>query len=459
FQVFFVSSTGRPPEKIGTDVGRSLYRPPAKMSPIGVREPFYWLLNSITRNRSVSRVRTLAKYVAVISTIWCVAFSIPFLAHFMYLKPKATSVEDNILEPYKGNILNTTSDERAKVISAYSKYERSWMVRWLFPKWQSATMRAKSRFTNFDLSEEIKRLDQVTGRFTQIVNDSALWPQLNPADLTLIQNTEHETLLAGLNAFHQGDETSELYTRSDRVLQLWELFTAYITSKGDSTSYATIQEQVQFNRRTYDRDLSAAEKALGDALAARLQVQAEKKQQKEIAKKAAVELDTYVKKINKNDSPAYRLGDAVAELRQLRKQLDPSVDGSSIAAINDYIDAADTWKKTRKYTFKVQSVPGQGHLHIEVTPKGQDPTWGELSQIIEGYDYSVNWKVGDNIHLALDTLGAPEEWGKTASARKILTGNYSLFNMDGEISFDNLGLKVSIEFSPPLAERLPELEK
>jgi len=55
FQIFFVSCTGAPPEKIGTDIGRSLYAPPPKMQPIGVKEPFYWLLNSMSATSGFPR--------------------------------------------------------------------------------------------------------------------------------------------------------------------------------------------------------------------------------------------------------------------------------------------------------------------------------------------------------------------------------------------------------------------
>ena len=53
FQIYFTSSIGQTPEKIGTDVGRSLYKPPMKISPIGVKAPFYWLLKSILQNRNI----------------------------------------------------------------------------------------------------------------------------------------------------------------------------------------------------------------------------------------------------------------------------------------------------------------------------------------------------------------------------------------------------------------------
>jgi hypothetical protein len=459
FQVFFVSNTGQTPEKIGTDVGRSVYKPPEKISPTGVKEPFYWLLKSIVRNRKISRLRSVAKYVAILTVIWLVVFSAPFLFHFKYLLPKATDAEGNIMEAYDGNIVNTTDDERTKIISAYSKYERSWTVKWLFPKFLAPSGRIRAEYGAFNLSGAISRLEQTIGRFQSIVEDSTLWPKLNPSDTTIIENDEHKALVADLEGFHQGEAGSELFARSERVLRYWELFAAYIAGRADSSALSAITEQVQFDARTFGKDISKAEEALGRALLNNLKARTEKKVKKEVAIKAAAQLDDKFAEINSNSSPAYRLGEAVTELKKLKAQLDPSVDAANIRAINRYLETAEEFTKKRKYTFKVESIPGDGHLHVEVVSPGQDPTWSKQSQTVQGFEYGVEWKVGDHIHIALDTLNAPENWGKTSSDKKILTEKYSMFNMDGEISFDNLRQKVVIRFIPPLVERLPELKK
>ena len=60
------------------------------------------------------------------------------------------------------------------------------------------------------------------------------------------------------------------------------------------------------------------------------------------------------------------------------------------------------------------------------------------------------------IYIALDTLGAPENWGRDASAKKILKGNYSIFDMDGEISFDNIGKKITISDTTVITGRMRE---
>ena len=459
FQIFFVSATGQTPAKIGTEVGRSVYQPPERISPIGVREPFNWLLRSIVRNRSVTRLRNIAKWVAAVSIIWTLLFSAPFLFHFQYLLPHATSVEDNILEGYGGNMYNTSSQERARIISAYGKYERSLTTKWFFPRFVAPAGRLRAKYGEFNLSEEIKKLDQVIGRFSAIVQDSALWPRLNPSDTTVIDNDEHKKLVADFERFHTGDSTGILFKRSGRMLGYWSLFHDFIRNREDSSYYNAIAEQVDFDARTLAAEQTSPEKALGTSLKENLRVRAERQVQRQVARRAATEIGDVIARINGNDDPEYRLGDAVTELRKLSNQLDPAVDGESIAMIRRYLQTAERFQKKHKYTYKVNAIPAHGHLHVEVTPNGKDPSWSEQSQIIEGFNYSLQWEAGDDIHLSLDTLNAPENWGKSASDKKILKSRFALFEMDGEVTFDNLGQTVSITFVPSLQEQLPELTK
>lgn len=459
FQIFFVSATGSSPQKIGTEVGRSVYQPPERMAPIGVKEPFDWLLRSIVRNRSITRLRKIAKYVATFSLIWILAFSAPYLFHFQYLLPHATSVEDNILEAYGDNMYNTSSQERARIMSAYGDYEHALTTRWLFPRFVAPAGRLRTKYGEFNLSEEIKRLDQVIERFSVIVQDSTLWPQLNPSDTTIIDNDEHKKLVGDLERFHTGDSTSVLFRRSDRSLSYWTLFHDFIRNRGDSSYYNAIAEQVDFDGRTLAAEQTSAEKDLGAALKSNLRVRADRQVQRQVARRASTEIGDVIQRINANEDPAYRLGDAVTELRRLRDQLDPTADAESIAMIRRYLQAAEKFESKQKYTYKVVAIPAHGHLHVEVTSNGQDPSWSEQSQIIEGFNYSLRWQAGDDIHVSLDTLGAPEAWGKTASDKKILKSRFALFQMDGEVTFDNLGQTVSVTFVPSLQEQLPKLTK
>jgi hypothetical protein len=457
FQIFFVSATGSEPQKIGTDVGRSIYKPPDRIAPIGVKRPMHWLLHSILRNRKISRLRKVAKYAALFSFLWCVVFSIPFAWHFMYLMPEAVNTEKNVLESYNGNMLNSTDRDRNKIINAYGDYERSRTVRWLFPRFEVPASRIREKYGDFDLAEAVKRLDGVIDRFTSVARDSSLWPKVNPSNDSLMLTPEHGKLLADLGAFHQGDDKALLYRRSDRVLQYWTLFTNYILNRADTAAYAAVGDQIQFDTRTYTSEISSSEKTLGEALTSSLALRTEKKVQREVARKAGAELGDLFSKINSSSSVSYRLGEATTELRKIKRQLDPEADKANIAAIDRYLSDAERFEKRRSYTYKALSIPGGAHLHVDVSAPGQEPTWQTEGQVIQNFDYSLQWKIGDQIHIALDTLGhEPEDGGKNASDKKTLSGRYALFNMDGSITF-NIGVTVTIQFSPPLTDQLPEI--
>jgi hypothetical protein len=103
------------------------------------------------------------------------------------------------------------------------------------------------------------------------------------------------------------------------------------------------------------------------------------------------------------------------------------------------------------------SIPEDGHLHIEVTEKGKDPTWTEFNQIFPG-EFKFKWKIGDEIHIAFDLPQNDCKWGKDASDYVVLSGDVSIFEMEGEIKFSNIDKTINIGFTPSLKDRLPELE-
>ncbi len=455
FQIFFTSCTGQEPEKIGTDVGRSIYAPPKKMQPIGVKQPMYWLLNAIVRNKKVSRVRQIAKLVTAISLIWIVLFSIPYVIHFSFLHPRPAKVESEVLETAGGNIYNASSKARDRIVKAYRGYERNIVTRWFFSPFLAPAQRLREGFAGYNKKEAEQNLDMQIAKLTSIVRDSTLWPTMNPSDSTVILGDEHEKLVSALESYRSGDETSKLYSRADRVLVYWELFTRSIIDPNDTTIWRTMHEQVQTNQSLYGNELSRAEIELGEALTAGKQ----KTVKKVVAKKAATELGDLISRVNSNPDPKYRIEDAVDELKKLRSSLDPNIDAASISMIDRYIRRAQNWNSDRTYAYTIESIEGDGHLHVEVTSRGSDPAWSEQNQLIAGLKQKIEWKLGDQIHIALDTLRAAENWGKTASDKVFLNDRYSLFDMEGKISFDRVGRTVTIKFDPPLKDILPELKK
>ncbi|HUV31436.1 MAG TPA: hypothetical protein VMY05_10155 [Acidobacteriota bacterium] len=453
FQIFFISSTGQPPEKIGTEIGRSIYQPPKKMTPIGVKEPMYWLLHAIKRNRRVSRLGAVARVVTYAAVIWIAVCSLPYLYHFKFLLPRTYQVEERILDLYEGNPFNMSAQERTVIGTAYRRYQNSLAVRWMFPGFTAPAQRKIDMYREFDLGEGIKRLDGLIVGFTTIVSDTLLWPKVNPSNDSLMPTQAYDQLMAQLEAFHKGEETSILFARSGRVLQYRDLFHQAIIQRDDTTYWNTIKRQVQQDQSLYAKQISPAEKQFGAVL---MQYELDKVKEV-IAETKAFEMSDLIDRVNGYTDPRDRLEKAVNELQDVLSQLAPS-DVNNRNTIRTYLRAAESWFKRRAYTCKVETLPGQDHLHIEVTDNGADPTWSELNQIFQGDETKIIWEPGRDIHIALDTLGHNCQLGKDASEKITLSKKYCLFEMEGDLSFDNTGRKINVRFKPSLSEQLPALK-
>jgi len=458
FQIFFVSNTGSTPEKIGTDVGKSIYAPPPQIRPIGVREPFYWLLSSIVRNKKIAVFRKLARWAMMASVIWMIFYSLPFLYHFKYLMPKPLHVEQKVLKVYDGNHFSTTESERRAIIREYRNYEDRWIVKKIYPDFRLPAKKIREIYSDFNVGKAIGRLDKLILGFSRLVKDSTVWPRINPSNDSLILHADHEKLLAGLDELHAGDETSTLFQRSDRTLLYWDLFTKYIASRNDTTVAVAIMDQVKFDRDNNSRDLSGAEKSLGDALNGIAKFKKKTVAKKVDSKKGVEEYESLKERIDNSTEPAFLLGKAVSDLKKIRGKLDPSTDGDQIAAIDKYLKDAKKWTKKRRYVYKIESIPDMGHIHVEVTPAGDSPFWPLETQFLEGDEYALEWKIGEDVHIAIDELKHKCQWGKMPSDKTVLKGKYSLFDMDRPILFNNISKTIILSFKPSLKDQLPKLE-
>ena len=454
FQVFFVSATGQTPEKVGADVGRSIYVPPRKLTPVGIKTPLYWLLRAVRKNRRLTRFRKTARWVALLAAVWVIAFSLPYLYHLHFLLPRLNQVEQSILKIHEGDVFTLSSQERNAITSAYRRYESNKIVQWLYPSFVAPARTIRGVYTRFSEREALAQLDKAIARFAAVVADSTAWPHVKPGDSTLVLSDTHQNILQELQRFHRGDSTTTFFLRSGRALQYWELFTRAIAHRDDTTYWKVIKQQVQQDRNLYAKELSKAEQQLGDAL---LKVKL-RSTRRVVAQQTAYEFDEQIiPEINDNPDPKFRLVDAVRRLRRIQAKLSPS-DRVHQRMIRDYLRDARRWSRTRTYEAKIIALPGQGHLHVEVTDPDSAPQWTELNQIFEGDAVTLQWKSGQVIHLALDTLGHPCQRGRDAADKVVLTGPYSIFEMDGDITFPNVKKTVTIQFVPPLRERLPKLE-
>jgi len=178
FQIFFVSATGQQPEKIGTDVGRSLYAPPPKITPIGIKAPFYWLLNSIVQNKRIAGLKKMARYVATLSILWIAFFSAPYIYHDMFLLQRTLKVENDVLQSNRGNIYNISPKERNYVMTAFQTYSNAWITKNFFPRFKNPASQIWDKYQNLDIKDALKKLDEVFTTFNAVVKDKKLWPNL-----------------------------------------------------------------------------------------------------------------------------------------------------------------------------------------------------------------------------------------------------------------------------------------
>jgi hypothetical protein len=237
-------------------------------------------------------------------------------------------------------------------------------------------------------------------------------------------------------------------------LTYWKLFTRALIDPTDTVTWVALRTQVRQYDQLYGAQISNAEKGLGEAFLAHKVAKAKQV----VAQQTAMEFDeSIVDRINGNDDPEYRLERAVRDLRNIRAKLDPS-DIKNRQRIEDYLNQAKAWSRFRTYRAKLENIPGGSHLHVQVTDSGQDPAWTEVSMILAGDEIEFRWKPGQDIHISVDTSVATCQLGKNPADKRVFSDKYSLFDIDGEISFSNVNLNITLHFEPALKDRLPELK-
>ena len=458
FQIFFVSSTGEEPEKIGTDVGRSIYKPPSKMHPVGIREPYYWILKAIRRSRRVSRIRTLAKYVAILSLIWVGVFSLPHLYHFQYLLPRATNVEDNVLGSRRRS--SATQEDRKTIRGAYARYRGAWTVRGFFPKFLVPTEKIRSIYDKDMLKVELNRLEEAIKRLTAVVQNADLWPTVDHTTNSLRLVPKVEELEATLNEFHQNDSASELFTRSGRVLNLWDLFKSVLLLPSDS-AWINVERHVENDRSFHGKSLSAAEIGMGEALTEAASARQQIVEETQTVQKASDKFEELVAKIKGRPGDyEYLLGTTVInELKELKGNLagDPTRQ-EDVQRIKSYLAQANNFiKKRQPYTFTLTSCPEDHHVHIHVKKGGKTGEWEEGQQLFPGDQFTITWQAGDHIVIALDEKHVgqhKESWGKKSTDKVELKKRLAIFDLDGTVAFP-LGAAIGVSSEKDLKAMLP----
>ncbi len=458
FQIFFVSNVGNKPVKIGADIGRSIYEPPDNINPCGVKEPFYWILKSAVRNKRLNLLRKITKFTAAAALIWIVLYSLPFLLHFNILLSKTYRVEDHIRSSYKVHELD---NEKAKPVKdAYYSYRRKWLVRKMFSEYQVPAASMESIYGEITAKDLGERMDDIILNLAQILENKDIWPKHNPENDSLVYHGDTQKFITGLREMDLGGEESALSRRSERVRNYWGMFAQFVRNDEAPELAATIRKQVDFNKDL--SEYNPAEKKLGEAL---LSIVADKTVEKEevIASETGLEEYNQIKeKIAASSDPLYLLDTAVKDLTKIMAKLKPGTHAKEREYISTYINAAKVWEKHQDLTCII-SMPADDHLHFEVTRSGAKPAWDQKTQFWNEDEIPFKWRIGDDIYIAYDrphdSASHPEKWGAAPSELRVFNRKMALFDVEGEIAFQNIDKRITIRFKKGgLKERLPKLK-
>jgi hypothetical protein len=465
FQVFFVSCTGKTPEKIGTDVGRSIYKPPDKIQPIGVKEPFYWLLRAVMKNRGIKRMRFVTKWAALLSLVWVVVFSLPFLYHFSFVLPRVTANEDRIRDSQReraGTLAGMSQQQIRRIIDPYRAYERKWVVNWFYAPFAQVSQQIQARYRRLENVDVENVLDSYIQQFAGIAADSARWPNKKVGDTVFAEDDNSQQfvrLVAQVDSLRISEEDVQLAARKERTQWLMNMFAAAILNPEQSSEIRNkIALEVEQVEKRQDVKLSSPEKGLLATL------KAQRQQEEEVveAKKTSTELEDFLATVNDDDDPKFRLETVPRKLRQALPSLqgDPA-NQPLIQKINNYLSQMKRFTSRRKYVFKLADAPEGYHAHVMVREGSKDTGWRQGKQLWPGVQVdSFRWRIGDEIVIALDgphSAGNEETWGERSPLKRELKGDFALFELENSIEI-GAGKSVRFSLEDNLKDLLPRIE-
>lgn len=460
FQIFFTSSTGVEPVKIGSDVGRSLYKPPDKMQPVGVREPFHWLLKAIIRNRRLAAFRKLAKYAVVLSLLFAAVWSIPHFYSFHYQLNRITNFEKRRLET-SGSIYAIDPRECRAIYDKYRSYQTSWLVANFFLDFQPRANTLYNMYKNVDLEAGQKSLDALFDRMANVVRDESQWPIYSPSNDSIVLTEEISKIDSLLASYLEMPDTISLHKQAARSNNCWSLFKNMAKSPTDSALWNDILKQIE----PAERDkLKPMESEKGVYAALREMVSSRQGQVDTRVKRDQTfeEFDSFIaEELDDAEDPEYLLGKAVTKLKPYRNKL-AGVAGreEDHAKIGKFLSAARYFDKDREYSFALSTIPSAHHIHIKVEGPGRSGEWQELQQFSRRTPKGkIFWKKGDRIHIALHKIHqqGDEHWGEGSDVLEILKGDFAIFKMTEIISFGATQQQISFEsINPDPHEKLPK---
>jgi len=453
FQIFFTSSTGVEPVKIGTDVGRSLYRPPDKMQPVGVREPFYWLLKSIGRSRRLAAFRKLAKYAVLFSLLFAVVWSAPHLYSFHLKLNRISALEQRYWEG-KATVHEISQTSRNDLRDKYRAFSRGRLVNWLYQDFAVQAEDSYNFYKNISEDADLRKLTSAIAELTNLVNNPSQWPKPAASGDTVVSTEKTTELENTIGHYAEAPEESPLRVRSSRALELWALFKAALARPDSEEAWSAIVRQTDLYP-TMSPKPSNEIQALGAAMLAVVGSREVKAEKEEDRQKTTGEFETFSERLSEETDPEFLLVTAVKKLRQFRGQLE----GEEVDRIDQYLKEAKYFEQDREYRFTLSNCPPGHHVHIKVEGPGKPGEWPRPQQIRTNKPTSIIWKKGDRIYIALhetDHGGKDESWGEPYKALAELTSDYAIFEMTEIITFAATGQQISFGFDEDPKKKLPK---
>lgn len=464
FQIFFTSSTGSTPEKIGTDVGRSIYAPPSRMKPIGVRAPMHWLLHSVLRNRSIGRIRSISKWVSLAAAAWIILFSIPYALHFWWQLPRLHAEENAVVQAHldrSGTLTDLSQTEVSKITAPYRRYESNWVVGWFFTPFRGVAEQTRLGYMQIEKVDVAKLLDTRTLGFTDVASDSTRWPIKLVGEDALAENenkVRFEQLANDIDSLYVNENDIPNSRRKERLQWFVAKFReAILTPDQSNAIWNQIDEQITQLEARPDITLASAEQSLF----AVLRKHEKKKETVQRARQSGSDIQAFLKTVNDNDDPKFRLETVPTRLQSELALLknDPS-NAETVTKINDYLQQVDKFKSRRDYVYRITDLPEGYHAHVMVRRGSKDTEWRVGRQLWPGVSVdTLNWRMGDQIVVALDGPHGPsdpETWGAESALKKVLRGQTALFDMLQPIEV-GAGKKMTVSFEADLMGSLPKV--
>jgi hypothetical protein len=452
FQVFFSSNTGVAPVKIGADVGRSLYKPPDKMQPVGVREPFYWLLKSIIRNRRLRAFRKLSLYVVTLSILFAIVWSAPRLYVFHLKLNRIRSSEDLAWQDKKviGQIPPLSVRD---IKDGYRDFANSWIVEEVFREFKSPAEDLLNIYVKSSTKEERKKLVSRVDALVEIVIDSTKWPNVRPEGDALVDIELIKKLEASISDYNNPELATELYSLASEAMKLWGYFKDGLLHRDSMDAWQPLQKQID-NHKTQSSKPATEVLQLGAAMQSVLESRKiEKERTVEVVEQSS-KFDDYVATLEGNTDPKTLLIDAPRKLRGYLPNLRGDPDrAEDVKRIQDFRKAAKAFKTARDFRVKLIACDPGHHIHMRVSPEQwrvRETIWVGMSTPV-----TLSWKLGDVIEIALHKSHTDgiESWGAPYEALKPLDDETSIFDLTKPVVVGGVTLEFS--FDKDLKDLLP----